>query len=117
LERICKLGFKIALDDFGTGQSSLSHLRDLCFDRIKIDRSFVLRAASDPRSMAVLRATVALGHELGVIAHAEGVETSDQLALCREIGCDAVQGYHIGRPLIPLVDMGMPHYVHADRVA
>ena len=117
LERIRKLGFKIALDDFGTGQSSLSHLRDLCFDRIKIDRSFVLRAASDPRSMAVLRATVALGHELGVIAHAEGVETSDQLALCREIGCDAVQGYHIGRPLIPLVDMGMPHYVHADRVA
>ncbi len=117
LERIRKLGFKVALDDFGTGQSSLSHLRDLCFDRIKIDRSFVLRAASDPRSMAVLRATVALGGELGVITHAEGVETSEQLALCRQIGCDAAQGYHIGRPLIPLVEMGMLHQVHAEKVA
>ncbi|WP_322964150.1 bifunctional diguanylate cyclase/phosphodiesterase [Sphingomonas fuzhouensis] len=114
LERIRKLGFKIALDDFGTGQSSLSHLRDLCFDRIKIDRSFVLRAASDPRSMAVLRATAALGRELGVITHAEGVETIEQIDLCRQIGCDAVQGYYIGRPLIPLVDMGTPHYVDAD---
>ncbi|MEG3092765.1 bifunctional diguanylate cyclase/phosphodiesterase [Sphingomonas sp. PB1R3] len=117
LERIRKLGFKIALDDFGTGQSSLSHLRDLSFDRIKIDRSFVLRAASDPRSMAVLRATVALGRELGVVTHAEGVETPEQLALCREIGCDALQGYHIGRPLIPLVDMGTPYYVHTNMVA
>lgn len=117
LERIRKLGFKIALDDFGTGQSSLSHLRDLCFDRIKIDRSFVLRAASDPRSMAVLRATAALGRELGVITHAEGVETSEQIELCREIGCDAVQGYHLGRPIIPLVDMGTPHYVQAELVA
>lgn len=101
IDRIRRIGVKVALDDFGTGQSSLSHLRDFKFDRIKIDRSFVVRAGFDPRSMAVLRGIVGVGKELGVLTHAEGVETRDQLDLLRMIGCDAVQGYLVGRPVTP----------------
>jgi diguanylate cyclase (GGDEF)-like protein len=108
LERIRRMGIKVALDDFGTGQSSLAHLRDFQFDRIKIDRSFVIRAASDPRCMAVLRATVGIGQELNVITHAEGVETKEQLALLRSIGCDAVQGYLVGKPVVPFTDTFAP---------
>ena len=101
IDRVRKIGVKVALDDFGTGQSSLSHLRDFQFDRIKIDRSFVVRAGFDSRSMAVLRGIVGIGKELGVLTHAEGVETKDQLDLLRMIGCDAVQGYLVGRPVVP----------------
>jgi len=101
IDRIRRMGIRVALDDFGTGHSSLAHLRDFRFDRIKIDRSFVTSAATDPRSMAVLRATAAIGHELGVLTHAEGVETREQVALLRSIGCDAIQGYFVGRPVIP----------------
>jgi diguanylate cyclase (GGDEF)-like protein len=104
LARIRRTGIKVALDDFGTGQSSLAHLRDFQFDRIKIDRSFVIEAGSDARCMAVLRATVAIGQELGVLTHAEGVETREQLELLRSIGCDAVQGYLVGRPVVPFTD-------------
>ncbi|MBP2513596.1 EAL domain-containing protein [Sphingomonas sp. PvP018] len=104
LDRIRKLGIKVSLDDFGTGQSSLAHLRDFRFDRIKIDRSFVAEAANDPRCMAVLRATVAIGKELGVLTHAEGVETREQLDVLHDIGCDVAQGYLLGRPVVPFTD-------------
>ncbi|RZM36857.1 MAG: EAL domain-containing protein [Sphingomonas sp.] len=112
IDRIRRIGVKVALDDFGTGQSSLSHLRDFQFDRIKIDRSFVVRAGFDPRSMAVLRGIVGVGKELGVLTHAEGVETKDQLDLLRMIGCDAVQGYLVGRPVVP----GSDQIAHFERV-
>lgn len=112
IDRIRRIGVKVALDDFGTGQSSLSHLRDFQFDRIKIDRSFVVRAGYDPRSMAVLRGIVGVGKELGVLTHAEGVETRDQLDLLRMIGCDAVQGYLVGRPVVP----GNDQIEHFERV-
>ena len=112
IDRIRRIGVKVALDDFGTGQSSLSHLRDFQFDRIKIDRSFVVRAGFDPRSMAVLRGIVGVGKELGVLTHAEGVETKDQLDLLRMIGCDAVQGYLVGRPVVP----GSDQIEHFERV-
>lgn len=104
IDRIRRMGIRVALDDFGTGHSSLAHLRDFRFDRIKIDRSFVTSAATDPRSMAVLRATVGIGKELGVLTHAEGVETQDQLDLLRAVGCEAAQGYLVGRPVIPFSD-------------
>ncbi|MES3151106.1 bifunctional diguanylate cyclase/phosphodiesterase [Sphingomonas faeni] len=104
VRRIRKIGIKVALDDFGTGQSSLAHLRDFQFDRIKIDRSFVVRAGTDRQSMAVLRGTVSIGKELGVLTHAEGVETREQLDLLRDIGCDAAQGYLVGRPIVPYHD-------------
>jgi diguanylate cyclase (GGDEF)-like protein len=98
LHALRKLGAKIAMDDFGTGYSSLAHLRDLPLDRIKIDRSFVVRAETDANSMAVLRAITQLGRDMGIPTLGEGVETPDQMALLQLLGCDAVQGFLIGRP-------------------
>nr|WP_171070280.1 EAL domain-containing protein [Methylobacterium terricola] len=98
LSAIRQLGLKIAMDDFGTGYSSLAHLRDLPLDRIKIDRSFVAAALNDKHSMAVVKAVTQMGSDMGIVTIAEGVEDADQLALLRSIGCDAVQGYLIGRP-------------------
>ncbi|WP_152047542.1 EAL domain-containing protein [Aureimonas psammosilenae] len=92
------LGVKIAMDDFGTGYSSLAHLRDLPFDRIKVDRSFVMTAETDRHSAAVLRGITHIARELEIAILAEGVETEGQLAFLRSIGCDAVQGYLVGRP-------------------
>lgn len=98
LTALRRLGSKIAMDDFGTGYSSLAHLRDLPLDRIKIDRSFVSAALSDKHSMAVVKAVTRMGSDMGIVTIAEGVEDADQLALLRSLGCDAVQGYLIGRP-------------------
>ncbi|MGH3781869.1 MAG: EAL domain-containing protein, partial [Pseudonocardiaceae bacterium] len=87
------------VDDFGTGYSSLAYLRHLPVDEVKIDKSFVMGLASDLGDLAVVRAIVDLGHSLGLIVVAEGVEqdaTRDQL---QEMGCDVVQGFLISRPL------------------
>ncbi|MBB3952237.1 putative bifunctional diguanylate cyclase/phosphodiesterase [Aureimonas jatrophae] len=92
------LGVRVAMDDFGTGYSSLAHLRDLPLDRIKIDRSFVSSASTDPNSLAVLRAVTQLGRDIGIETLGEGVETQEQLALLRDLGCRAAQGYLLGRP-------------------
>lgn len=98
LGKIRKIGVSIAMDDFGTGYSSLSHLRDFPIDRIKLDRSFVSTAASDTHSLAVLTGIIHIGRALGVSILAEGVETAEQFQLMCQIGCDAIQGYYIGKP-------------------
>ncbi len=98
LSSLRAMGLRVAMDDFGTGFSSLAHLRDFPLDRIKIDRSFVSRAETDPNSLAVLTAIVQLGRALQIPTLAEGIETPTQLTLLREVGCDAVQGYLLGRP-------------------
>lgn len=98
LNAIRRLGVTVAMDDFGTGYSSLVHLRDLPLDRIKVDRSFVATAETDPHSMAVLEGITHIARAMNVAVQAEGVETTTQLQLMRKIGCDAVQGYLIGRP-------------------
>ncbi|PZO79257.1 MAG: bifunctional diguanylate cyclase/phosphodiesterase [Mesorhizobium amorphae] len=98
LENLRSLGIRIAMDDFGTGYSSLSYLRNLPFDRIKIDRSFVAAAEADNHSMAVLKAITQMGRDMRISTLAEGVETESQLKVLRALGCDAVQGYLIGRP-------------------
>jgi diguanylate cyclase (GGDEF)-like protein len=92
------LGIQVALDDFGTGYSSLSYLRDLPFDKIKLDQSFVSVLGSNARSDAVACAIIDLGHRLNMAVCAEGVETEAQLDLLRREGCDLVQGYLLGRP-------------------
>ena len=98
LSALRMLGVKISMDDFGTGYSSLAHLRDLPLDRIKIDRSFVSAAASDPNSMAVLQAITQLGRTMNIPTLAEGVETDEQVEMLQNLGCDAVQGFLFGRP-------------------
>ena len=86
------------MDDFGTGYSSLSYLRSFPFDKIKIDRSFVSELATRDDSMAIVRAVTGLGKSLGISTTAEGVETSEQLALLRLEGCTEVQGYLFSPP-------------------
>jgi diguanylate cyclase (GGDEF)-like protein len=94
------IGLKLALDDFGTGYSSLSYLQRVPFDKIKIDRSFVT-GASDPegRNAALIRAMVGLASDLSMQTTAEGVETHEELALVRSLGCSLVQGYIFGKPM------------------
>jgi diguanylate cyclase (GGDEF)-like protein/PAS domain S-box-containing protein len=93
LHKFRALGLRISMDDFGTGYSSLSYLRSFPFDKIKIDRSFVAELAVRGDSMAIVRAVTGLGRSLGISTTAEGVETSEQLALLRSEGCNEVQGY------------------------
>jgi diguanylate cyclase (GGDEF)-like protein len=99
LRRIKEMGVAVYVDDFGTGYSSLAYLRKLPIDWVKIDKSFVHDLPSDPDAVSVARAVVALGHSLGLEVVAEGVETEEQLASLREIGCDAVQGYLFSQPI------------------
>jgi diguanylate cyclase (GGDEF)-like protein len=91
------LGVQMALDDFGTGYSSMSYLRDLPFDQVKLDNSFVA-AIGNARADSVAGAIIDLGHRLDMKVCAEGVETEAQLAFLRVQGCDLVQGFLLGRP-------------------
>ncbi|MFL6801208.1 MAG: EAL domain-containing protein [Sphingomicrobium sp.] len=94
------IGLKLALDDFGTGYSSLSYLLRVPFDKIKVDQSFV-RGATDKesRNAALIRAMVGLAHDLQMQTTAEGVETHEELALVRNLGCTLIQGYLFGKPM------------------
>lgn len=100
LEQLRSAGVAVAIDDFGTGYSSLARLQSLPLDRIKIDRSFLADTRSQ-QSMAIARAISAIATELGLALTAEGVETSEQAALARELGCDEGQGWLFGRPCPP----------------
>ncbi|MGZ5870961.1 MAG: sensor domain-containing protein [Bradyrhizobium sp.] len=99
LRRLKGLGVRISMDDFGSGYSSLSYLQAFPFDKIKIDRAFVMNLGRNPQSAAIIRAVIGLGHGLEMSIVAEGVETQEQLSFLAEQGCDAVQGYFIGKPL------------------
>ena len=95
-----RLGIKLSLDDFGTGYSSLGYLRNVRFDTIKIDRSFVQGAAKNKaESLAIIRAVVALADSLNIATTAEGVETEAELAMIQQLGCHKIQGYYFGRPM------------------
>ncbi|MDF1632334.1 EAL domain-containing protein [Mycoplana sp. MJR14] len=98
LGRIRSLGVTIAIDDFGTGYSSLETLRSFPFDKIKLDRSFMVEVEDNPQAKAILRAIVALGQTLAIPVLAEGVETREQLGILLHEGCDQAQGYYLGRP-------------------
>lgn len=99
LGRLRALGCRVALDDFGTGYSSLSYLARFPVDIIKIDRSFVGGVQSDPQQLALTRTIVALGQALHLRIIAEGVETDEQAALLRGLGCTWAQGFLLARPM------------------
>ena len=99
MQQLKALGVSLALDDFGTGYSSLNYLRRFPVDCLKIDRSFISDAASDPSAAAVATSIVAIAHSLGLRAIAEGVETGEQLDFLRDCGCDSLQGYYFSRPV------------------
>jgi diguanylate cyclase (GGDEF)-like protein/PAS domain S-box-containing protein len=100
LKEVLALGIKLSLDDFGTGYSSLGYLSRTKFSNIKIDRSFVQGAARNVlENVAIIRAVIALADSLGMSTTAEGVETEEELAMIRGLGCRKIQGYLFGRPM------------------
>jgi diguanylate cyclase (GGDEF)-like protein len=115
------LGVSIALDDFGTGFSSLTQLLNFPFDKIKVDRSFVMQMGTDLKAAAIVSTVVALGQTLDLTITAEGVETEQQARTLRTAGCDEGQGFLFGRGLNPtqasaLVDQGyVPDGVRSGR--
>ena len=101
LVRLRQSGVRLAIDDFGSGYSSLDYLRRFPVDRVKIAQEFVRLIASDPGSAAIVKATIGLARELGLVTIAEGVETVEQFDLLKAWGCRQMQGYYFSRPLAP----------------
>ena len=92
-------GHHVALDDFGTGFCSLTWLQQIPVDTLKLDQTFTMRLGQHPASTAIVEAVLHLGSALGLFTVAEGVETADQLTQLRDLGCEAAQGFYIGRPM------------------
>jgi len=101
LRELRELGVQLAIDDFGTGYSSLSYLHRFPIDTLKIDRSFVTRMVDNSENIEIVRTIVMLAQNLGMDVVAEGVETKDQLALLRKLGCENGQGYYFSKPSTP----------------
>ena len=99
LQKVDDLGVGLSIDDFGTGYSSLVYLKQLPVRELKIDRSFVSEMTEDENDAVIVRATIELGHNLGLQVVAEGVEDIETLEQLRALNCDMVQGYLISRPL------------------
>jgi len=111
LERLRALGVELAIDDFGTGFSSLTYIRRLPVSELKLDRTFLTGAPQDRRAVSIIRSTVDLAHSLGLRIVAEGIENLDALELVDDLGCDAAQGYLMGRP-VPAEDFDLTAAVH-----
>ncbi len=110
LRHLTDQGVRVGIDDFGTGQSSLIYLRSLPVHTLKIDRSFIEGLGRDPEGGAIVAAVVQLGHALGLSVTAEGIETPDQLAELRALGCDLGQGYYFAHPQPGAIVRALVHH-------
>ena len=99
IRSLADLGCVIELDDFGTGHASISAIRRFRISRIKIDRSFILKADRDPEQQRLIGAILSMAERLDLDTVAEGVETVGEHALLAQLGCGHVQGFGIGRPM------------------
>lgn len=99
LDKLMALGIRVAIDDFGTGYSSLAYLQTIPAHVVKIDRSFISDLEHSQHSQTLVRAMIAMAHELGYSVVAEGVETEEEREALLDLGCDEIQGYLIARPL------------------
>lgn len=111
-----ELGVTIAIDDFGTGYSTMSHLRDVTFDTLKIDREFVRDLDSTASGRAICKALIELGRGLDIVVLAEGVERPEEVAILQSYGCTIFQGFHFGRPM-PNTDFTRAMHEQALRTA
>src|SRR5205085_2786582 len=100
LEQLSRMGVVVSVDDFGTGYSSMSYLRRFPIDKLKIDRGFIAELISRADDASIVEAIVSLAHSLHLKVVAEGVETEEQLALLKRLGCDQYQGFCFS-PAVP----------------
>lgn len=99
IQTLHKIGFTCSLDDFGSGYSSLSLLKDLPIDCLKLDRQFIIGRFEEPSARTVIEMIMNLARKLGIMTVAEGVELEEQVSFLREAGCDLIQGFYFSRPL------------------
>ncbi len=107
LSELREMGVRLAVDDFGTGYASLSYLRHLSVDVVKIDKSFIAGVGEIPADSAIVLGIMGMAHGLNLVALAEGVETEAQRDFLEVAGCDLAQGFLLGRP-VPIDDLGLP---------
>ena len=101
LSQLKALGLRLAIDDFGTGYSSLAYLKRFPIDILKVDKAFVDGLGRDEQDTAIVRTVLLLGSALDLVTTAEGIETAEQAAQLRALGCELGQGYHFARPTLP----------------
>ena len=99
MQAIRQLGIHLSIDDFGTGYSSLAYLKQLPINEVKLDRSFIMRLVEEHKDRVLVATVLALAEAMAFSVIAEGVETDEQLAVLRELGCDNFQGFLRARPL------------------
>jgi diguanylate cyclase (GGDEF)-like protein len=99
MKKLSRLGARLAIDDFGTGHSSLAYLKQFPVHEVKVDRTFVQGVAESPVDSAIVRAVIDLANAMGILAVAEGVETEDQVAELKMLGCQVGQGFYFSQPL------------------
>jgi EAL domain-containing protein (putative c-di-GMP-specific phosphodiesterase class I) len=117
MKKLSRLGVRLAIDDFGTGHSSLAYLKQFPVHEVKVDRSFVQGVAENSVDSAIVRAVIDLANAMGIAAVAEGVETSQQVAELKMLGCQVGQGFYFSRPLgvAEFDDLLAGHFTSAGR--